>query len=524
MSGTSPTMGRLRPLFLSLGVAAITALGGCASWRETAVDTFPAQAVTETLSVGYGSIAEKYIDSVVVGDLAVEGMRGLGVIDPALTVRRDADQVILIHDAGEVARFAAPSDDDAGGWADLTVRLSQAARDVSKELHDASVEQVYQAVFDAALSQLDPFSRYAGRDEARRNRANRDGFGGIGIRFPIRDGEVRITEVMEGTPAESAGLRVGDKITHVDGAPVADMTSRQLVERLHGAIGTSVNVTVARDGADRPLTVAMKRAHVVSTTVTDSYAGGVLVLTVHRFNQATAETLGQKMKKARQTYGAALTGVILDLRDNPGGLMRQAIRAADLFLTQGEIIKTRGRHPDSVQYYTAEDGDLAAGLPLIILVDGRSASAAEITAAALQDRGRGIVIGTTSFGKGTVQTVIRLPNDGEFTLTWSRFITPSGYLLHDLGVHPTVCTSGTSARTADPVSRLLADRNGAITLLTAWRTVGLADEMQRQRLRAACPAQSRPDTTDVDLGRRLIGDNALYARLLDLANPAAAAK
>lgn len=514
-------MGGLRPLFLGLGLVAVAALGGCASRSP---DPFPVQAATETFSVGYGSIAEKYIDPVVVGDLAVEGMRGLGVIDPTVGVRRDVDQVILLHDAREVARFPAPGDDDARTWADLTVKVSRAARAVSPDLREASVEQIYQAVFDGALSQLDPYSHYAGHDEARRNRAGRDGFGGIGIRFPARRGEVPITEVMEGTPAEAAGLRVGDLITHVDGTPLAGMASQSLVDRLHGAVGTTLSLTVNRDGVDNPLTFAMRRAHVVPTSVTDSFADGVLVLAVHRFNQATEETLGRKIRQARQAHGAALTGVILDLRDNPGGLMRQAVRAADLFLAQGEIIKTRGRHPDSVQFYEAEDGDLAAGLPLVVLVDGRSASAAEITAAALQDRGRGLVVGTTSFGKGTVQTVIRLPNDGEFTLTWSRFITPSGYLLHELGVHPTVCTSGASALAPDPVRALLAERSEAATLRATWRTVGFPDGRRRRELRAACPAQSRLEGDDVELARRLIHDNGLYARLLGLSNPAAAAK
>lgn len=517
-------MGGLRSLSLGVGLVAAVAAAGCSSWREAAPDAFPAQAAVETLTAGYGSIVEKYIDPVVVGDLAVEGMRGLGVIDPALTVRREADQVVLIQTAREVTRFPAPADDDARGWADVTVKVSRAGRTVSKELHEASVEQVYQAVFDGALSQLDPYSHYAGRDEARRNRASREGFGGIGVRFPSRRGEVRIIEVMEGTPADAAGLKVGDLMTHVDGVPLADMAAEELVERLHGAVGTAVSITVTRDGVGRPLTFVMKRDHVVPTSVTDAFADGILVLAVHRFNQATADSLSRKIRKARQAHGDALQGVILDLRDNPGGLMRQAVRTADVFLSQGEIIRTRGRHPDSIQFYGAEDGDLAAGLPLVVLIDGRSASAAEITAAALQDRGRGIVIGTTSFGKGTVQTVIRLPNDGEFTLTWSRFITPSGYLLHELGVRPTVCTSTATAWTADPIRTLLAERNEAITLLTAWRTVGLADEARRRELRAACPAQGRSDDSDVNLGRRLIRDRALFARVLGLANPVAAAK
>lgn len=518
-------MGGPRSFLRCLCLAAATTVGGCAGSgvAPAGVDAFPAQAAAETFAAGYSNIANKYIDSVPIGDLAMEGMRGLGVIDPALTVRLADGQVVLAAGDGDVARFPAPADDDASAWAALTVDVSRAGRRVSSDLRQASVEQIYEAVFDGVLSRLDPYSRYAGRDEAGRNRANRDGFTGIGIRFQVKDNQVRITEVMEETPAEVAGLTPGDRITHVDGAATTGMSSADVTERLRGLLETPISVTVARDGAESPLTFAMMRAHIVPTSVTAAFEDGLLTLAVHRFNRATADVAARKIAAARRLNGNALAGIILDLRDNPGGLLKQGIRLADLFVSQGEILKTQGRHPDSMQYYEAEDGDITGGLPLVVMVDGRSASAAEIAAAALQDRGRAIVIGTTSFGKGTVQTVVRLPNDGEFTLTWSRFVMPSGYLLHELGVHPTVCTSGTSAQGADPLKPLMAAREEAAGILVAWRTVAFADGARRQELRATCPAERRAEPGDLDVARHLLKDRPLYARLLELANPVATA-
>jgi carboxyl-terminal processing protease len=506
-------------------VVALTIVGGCAGSdvASPGADPFPTHAAAETFAAGYSNIASKYIDSVPIRDIALEGMRGLGVLDPALTVREAEGQIILAAGDGDVARFPTPADDNPGAWAAVTVEVSRAARGMSTDLRNASVEQIYEAVFDAALSRLDPYSRYAGRAEAGKNRANRDGFGGIGIRFKLEDGQVSVTNVMEETPAEAAGLAVGDHITHIDRVSTADLSLQDVTERLRGPLETRVGITVARNSAEAPLTFAMTRVHIVPTSVTATFEDGLLTLTVHRFNRATADVAGRKIEAARRLHGDALTGIILDLRNNPGGLLKQAIRLADLFLTQGEILKTQGRHPDSMQYYEAEDGDVTSGLPLAIMVDGRSASAAEIAAAALQDRGRAVVIGTTSFGKGTVQTVIRLPNDGEFTLTWSRFVMPSGYLLHELGVHPTVCTSGTSADGADPLKPIMAAREDAAGILVAWRKASFADDVTRQRLRATCPAERRAEPGDLDVARQLLKDRALYAWVLALANPVATA-
>ena len=273
-----------------------------------------------------------------------------------------------------------------------------------------------------------------------------------------------------------------------------------------------------------PLRIDIERAHIVPTTVYASYRDGLVILRVTGFNKGTASDLAEELRKARVALGASIRGVVLDLRGNPGGLLKQSVKVADLFLSEGQIVSTRGRHPNSLQYFEAGGSDLAQGLPIAVLVDGKSASAAEIVAAALQDQGRAVVIGTSSFGKGTVQTVIRLPNDGEITLTWSRLVTPSGYALHGLGVRPSVCTSGATGDAAAVIAQTLSERVKTAATLDAWRRVETHSMKERAAIRASCPAERRKNKFDLDLASALLVDRAQYARALDLVGGTAEAE
>ena len=489
------------------------------------VQPVPERPEAEVFAAGYASIAEKYIEAVPAATLAMEGMRGLGAIDPALTVRRSEDVVVLAASDRTIARFPAPADDDIEGWAALTAKVSAAGRRTSKEVRTVSDEKLYEAVFDGVLSSLDIFSRYAGAEEARKNRENRDGFDGIGIRFRMEAGEAgeaeeagaaRVTRVIPDTPAARAGIRKGDRITHVDGVSVRDLKRHDVVRRLRGPSHSRVAVTVRREGVAGPLAFEMERRHIVLPTVTERRDHGIVFLTVNGFNQRTASSVAAKLTKALDGMEGSPKGLVLDLRGNPGGLLKQSIDVADLFLTQGQIVRTHGRHPDSEQRYEAGGEDMAHGLPLVVLVDGKSASAAEIIAAALQDHGRAVVIGTTSFGKGTVQTVIRLPNDGEITLTWSRLVAPSGYMLHGLGVMPAICTSGAAGNVGELIAAVFGRKVKIAAARTRWQTAGLGEEKQRRDLRATCPAERRPKALEIEVARRLLSDRALYGRALDL--------
>lgn len=516
----SVSVGRWALLALLAGAAACSQTPPPAA--EAVAEASPVPVRADVFSVGYANISERYLEPVSIGSAALEGLKGLGAIDPAITVERDLSAVRLAASGKVLATLPVPGDDDAEGWALLTARASDMGRAASRELRVASVEKIYEAVFDGALSQLDVYSRYAGLEEGYRNRAKRQGFGGIGIRVQSQDGVLRVSEVMAATPAARGGLMTGDRITHIDGETTLGMTVLHATNKLRGAPRSTVTVTIVRDAAPEPRVLALEREHIVPETVFVTHGEGIVTLRVTAFNSGTAMSAAEKLKEARRQLGQSMRGVILDLRGNPGGLLKQSVQLSDLFLEGGDIVSTRGRHPESLQHFQAGSDDLAFGLPMVVLVDGRSASAAEIIAAALQDRGRAVVVGTTSFGKGTVQTVVRLPNDGELTLTWSRILAPSGYAFHGLGVHPTICTSGLSGAIDDIIARSLVERGKAVVTLAAWRRGPAAPDDERKQLRSSCPAERRVAAIEEEVARRLLSDPELYGRALHLMEDTAA--
>jgi carboxyl-terminal processing protease len=512
-------------LSTALAFAAVFFVGACAGTDDVATSAergYSKNRAAEVFAAGFGGVSEKYIDTIAIEDLAVDGMRGLGAIDPGLTVTRSGGDIVLYAAGREAVRLPAPAPIDVASWAKTAAEITTAAREASADLKAADAEAVYEAVFDGVLSRLDIFSRYAGAAEAKRNRDKRDGFGGIGVRYKIENGYPVIAEVLSDTPAENAGIQAGDRITHVDGVSIKGMERNSISVRLRGPIDTRVELTVERTGAAQPISVSMARGHIYNVTVTETHRNGIVYLKVGSFNQDTSRALAAALEKGRADMGAPLKGLVLDLRGNPGGLLKQSVKVADLLLSQGQIVSTRGRHAESIHSYEASGRDLAFGLPVIVLVDGKSASAAEIVAAALQDRNRAVLIGTSSFGKGSVQTVIRLPNDGEITLTWSRLYAPSGYTLHGIGVLPTICTSGISEGTKDKdpdavralIRRVTADKGKTGEMLAAWRDSGTFDDAKRAQLRETCPAQRRRDDLEVKLAHQLIEDRALYAEAL----------
>lgn len=497
-------------------IAVVGLLAGCGTAPPTAKGPeFVPDAAEEVFAAGFANIAARYIEPVTMDALVLDGLRGFGTIDPSLTVVRDGAHVAILAADRTIAAKSLPTSDDVSPWSRLIADLTSAARVHSPELRAADAEKIYEAVFDGVLSRLDVYSRYAGAAEATGNRARRDGYGGVGLRFRVADGEAHVTSVLPEGPAEQAGIEKNDRITHINDLPVAGMDMAEISRHLRGPVHSRVTLMILREGTPKPLQFALERTHIVPSTVTAEVRDGILALKISNFNQDTAHSVETQVRKAKKDMGAHFRGLVLDLRGNPGGLLKQSTRVADMFLAQGRIASTLGRHPDSVQHHEAGGGDIAEGKPIAVLIDGKSASAAEIVASALQDRDRAVVIGTSSYGKGTVQTVIRLPNDGEITLTWSRLVAPSGYVLHGLGVAPTLCTSGLTAGDARAVTRALARTGKSAATLASWRQAGLADEAKRRTLRAACPPKAdKSPEIDFALARRLIHDGVLYRRTM----------
>lgn len=502
-------------------VLAVWVVAACAPIQEKPVvdnSPIPNQQAAEMFRAGYTHITEKYIENISAARLAMEGIRGLGSIDPALTVKRVDDKIFLSASDEELNNFKTPAEDDIKGWAALTVKIWQEGRKASVELANSPPEKLYEAVFDGALSKLDIYSRYAGSKEATRNRGRRGGFGGIGIRFKVSRKSVRITRVMKKMPAERAGLLVGDKIIRVGSVPVVGLSVRDVSAQLRGPIDSKVELIVLRGKDANHRLFILERHLIVTPTVKVKYNDGIVFIKISGFNQQTSRDLAKKFRRVQKVQGNKIRGVVLDLRGNPGGLLNQAIKIADLFLTHGKIVSTRGRHPESIQYYKAGGQDVAYGLPLILLLDGRSASSSEVLAAALQDQGRAVIIGTTSFGKGTVQTVIRMPNNGEITLTWSRLYSPTGYILHGLGLRPNFCTSGSGDIGDKDLFASVVNEGAVRQAFKSWRTIGFYKRTQRSQLRAICPAERRKEAVEIRAAQTLLNNSRLYARALAFAS------
>lgn len=484
---------------------------------------FPKPAAVEVISVAFDNITDKYIEPVPLREVAVEGLRGLGAIDAGIAIDDTGRSIRLSIGGNPIAEQPYPKADSPRAWADTVVTLITDARIRSIELRTANAERIYEAVLDSALSHLDIFSRYAGAEEARRQRAKRDGFGGIGVRFRIDGNYPVVSEVLPGTPAAITGLVPGDRLIRIGDVDVKGFDERRVIDQLRGPVDTHIRVTFTRPEAVQPVTVDIARAHIVPESVVSRIDKGIVIVRIESFNQNTGESIRKVLTDATSHKDAPVHGLILDLRGNPGGLLRQSIKVSDYLLTQGDILKTLGRHVESQHHYQASGSDLVSGLPVVVLVDGKSASAAEIVAAALQDRDRAVVVGTASYGKGTVQTVIRLPNDGEITLTWSKFVAPSGYVLHGLGVIPTICTSGKGddINPSSLISQALGV--GADDAANLWRRRATLGEEERRGLRSSCPSQPRPGTVDMEIAKRLINNGQYLARALHLATTTALA-
>ena len=500
--------------------AALWLLAGCAVPPDPSGLDFDTETARYVFNAGYQNIFDKYIDPVDIGALTVRGLGGLKEIDPAIDIERAGGRVQLLHDRVPVRDFASPGAGDVGGWAELSTQVIVAGRLFSGPLNDGTADVIYDAVFKTALSGLDGYSRYANVEKARHYRAMREGFGGVGVTLDFEGPVVKVTEVLPDTPAARAGLEEGDVITHIDGEETAGLARSEVISRLRGKISTWLRLTVTRKGKATPLAVSVKRALIVVPTVSLERKGPYAYIRISGFNQRTVHSLVDVLVAAKRQGRRKLKGIVLDLRNNPGGLLDQAVAVVDVFLTSGRIVSTTGRHPDSHQLFDASGRDLAANIPLVVLINGRSASAAEIVAAALQDRGRAVVVGTNSFGKGTVQNITRLPNDGELIITWSRLYAPSGYSLQGRGVLPTVCTADEESSAADIMERLRHGRLNSAVLLASWRTA--TDDQTVEELRQSCPGSERTPESDLDLAAKLLEDRPLFARALELSAPALA--
>ncbi len=349
-----------------------------------------------------------------------------------------------------------------------TFRSLKLFGDVFERVRAEYVEEVGdQALIETAingmLASLDPHSSYLDADKYRDMQVQTRGeFGGLGIEVTMENGLVKVVSPIDDTPAARAGIEAGDMITHIDGEPVMGLTLSEAVERMRGPVDSKIGLRVMRQGSEEPIEVTLARAVIKISPVRAHAEGDVAYVRLTTFNEQTSSALRDKIEELNKG-NAKMRGLVLDLRNNPGGLLDQAVAVADAFLDKGEIVSTRGRRADSIQRFNARPGDLLNNLPMVVLINGGSASASEIVAGALQDHRRAIVMGTQSFGKGSVQTIMPISGQGAIRLTTARYYTPAGTSIQAKGITPDIEVHQASVQLLDDTSgRREADLRGRL--------------------------------------------------------------
>lgn len=333
----------------------------------------------------------------------------------------------------------------------------------SHYVDDVEDKELIETAINGMLTSLDPHSAYLDEKSFRDMQVNTRGeFGGLGIEVTMDKGYVKVVSPIDDTPAFRAGIEAGDYITHIDGEPVLGLTLSEAVDKMRGKVGTTIDLILRRERTEKPIEVTLTRDIIKIRSVRHRVEGNVGYIRITTFNQNTESGLKQAIRDIEDELGDKLIGYVIDLRNNPGGLLDQAIAVSDAFLDKGEIVSTRGRDERDTKRDNATSGDIINGLPIVVLINGGSASGSEIVAGALQDHKRAIVMGTPSFGKGSVQTVIPLPGHGAMRLTTARYYTPSGRSIQAKGIEPDILVEPAKVETLEVQRIKEADLRGAL--------------------------------------------------------------
>jgi carboxyl-terminal processing protease len=468
--------------------------------------------VANVYSVALAFMQPRTLERVPVPVLTVWGLRGLTALDPNLTAEQRGGKLVLSGRFGELAAQPVPASETPEAWAAAAVQLSQAAVRTSAAVRRAGTQGIIQSFFDELFNHLDPYSRYVPPRAAAEDRAERNGSAGLGLLLGQRNGAILVRAAVADGPAAMAGVQPGDIVLSVDGAPVRGKDAATIAGLIAGPEGTSLRLTW-RSPDGRPRSAEMERAMVPPESVFSEPAGDALLLRITGFNHSTFTHLSEALQEG-MAAAQPPAGIILDLRGNRGGLLREAVESADALLPAGIVAYTAGRDPDANRVWRSVPGELARGVPVVVVVDGRTASAAEILAAALADRGRAVVVGSTTLGKGLVQTIDPLPDGGELFVTWSRVLAPRGWPIQGLGVLPQVCTSLGEAALRRQLTALAEGVQPMQHDIDAERAARAPLSPTRMlAIRSACPAAEGREA-DLATAQALIDNPAAYAAAL----------
>ncbi len=457
----------------------------------------------------------RILEPVGVPELTGWGLGGITALDPSLTATVDGPTLRLVSPAGTVFQTSSPAPDDAFAWGRAAASLCLAAWTSSADLRSAGAGGVVQSFFDELFNHLDPYSRYIGPQPAAADHEKLVGSAGVGLVLGAgRHGPVIASMSPDGPLAQVPGLELGQSVLAIGGHDVTRLSAADASALLAGDPGTDVTIRVRT--RRELLDIRVTREILPPPTVFSSRMGRLLVLRVTGFSHDTAEEMSTLLDAGLHEGGLRdhPNGVILDLRGNRGGLLQQAVTAAALVLDNGVAVTTEGRFPAANHIWSVQGGDITHGLPLVVLVDGRTASAAEILAASLADHGRAVVAGSSTLGKGLVQTKLALADGGELFVTWSRVLAPLGWPIQGLGVLPQLCTSQGAQEVASQIHELETGSSPLGPALLAERRARAPMPVDRVlEIREACPAAIGTDG-DVDAARTLLADPVAYQAAL----------
>jgi len=485
------------------------------AWAQPGASTrdgFQPELAAAVLTASFEFLGPRTLELVSVQQFALWGLRGITTLDAGLTIEERGAVLDLRQANRSVYQRAVPPTPTAGGWGRAGADLMSAAWDASDVVRDAGMQGMVSSFFDELFNHLDPYSRYVPPGAADVDRARRSGEAGAGLVL-VRIGSAFVVQSVNADgPGADAGIVAGDRILAVDDQPTRGEDLATIMAWIGGLEGTDVSISLrSRDGKVR--TVEVERAVVPPETVFAQRTGNTLTVRIAGFSRDTDRRLARELERFMGTGPAVrhARGIVLDLRGNRGGLLKQAVTATDLMLDTGIVATTAGRNPNANHEWRAGVRDVTNGAPVVVLVDGRSASAAEIMAAALADQGRAVVVGSSTLGKGLVQTITTLPDGGELFVTWSRVLAPLGWPIQGLGILPQVCTSqGQDATMQQLISLSRGTQRLAAALARHSAARAPLPNAEIVELRTPCPAAEGRDL-DMVAARYLLDHPAAYA-------------
>ncbi len=486
--------------------------------RPAVAAGFDAAAAASVWTAAISYIQPRALQAVSIPQMTVWGLNGLTALDPDMTAVLQDGQLKLYGPDTLLLSLPAPGPDDAAGWGQAAAALANAAYAASPALQEAGTQGLISSFFDELFNHYDAYSRYEPPLQAAQEQLMITGLAGAGLTLGRQGAQVVISAVDVDGPAAQAGLSVGMQVVSIDGKAVYPGELAALNGNLMGISGSTAVLGVMEDDSGKPEDVTLTRAFIPPQTVFDEDIGppapDFIVLQISSFNKGTSDNFSAALVAAMAAQPDA-AGLVIDLRGNRGGVLRQAVLVADSLLPGGTIATAAGRDADAGQVFKAEGSDLTGGMKIAVLVDGQTASAAEILSAALADNRRAVVIGSETLGKGLVQTVTSLPDGGELYVTWSRVLAPRGWPLQALGVMPQICTSLGPQAMATQLAALDAGRNLMAPELALSRTARAPLPVAKLlAIRDTCPAAIGGDL-DVLAARAIMAStNAYNAALL----------